>query len=128
MSAASEGPGVVDQALARNRMQQGTGSVLALGQHTASCGFDGMRRDKGFAFGEVGSFSCETELAALRSERAVPRDRTLGKFSVNRPDPGGSGFLRVRDGVAPGHQRDRKFLRRFFPSVVRMDSGWNWTP
>lgn len=123
MRAASERAGFIDQAARCCRVEEGTG--WCCGKGFSSRGLECAGGDEGLALGEMRGLSGQQELATFGAERAGTLHRTECQLGVNFPDFGnGQPFTRI---IAPGHavqeEIRRKFSSRFFPTVVRMDSG-----
>ena len=106
VSAAPERAGIVDEAFMGLGLEERTGSVVRFREMFSAGSSKAMGGDQGFPSGQLGSFSCEFELATFRSTKAVAADRSLGEIRINRTDDGKGLFQeknpRLKEGWGKG--------------------------
>ena len=83
MGAATERAGVVDQAIAGSRIEQGTSARRIGGQRFAPCRPQRLCREKSFPFRQVRCAASQLEMAALFYAHTAAIDRPRREIGVN---------------------------------------------
>lgn len=96
VGATSEGPIVVDQAIAGIALEHWTGSIRIFRERFAAGGTERFGRDDRLAFGQVRRVPGQLEMTALGFPNAVPFYRSLRQIGVNLPHFGERGFFRKK--------------------------------